>query len=670
MSQKRRILVTAALPYANGDIHIGHIVEYTLADFWSRFQKMRGHDCAYICADDTHGTPIMISARKQGITPEQLIERAADLHLKDFNAFEIQFDYFGSTNSPTNRKLVEEFFAKMKAKNHIVTKSVEQAYCEHDKMFLPDRLIVGTCPKCKAEDQYGDSCDVCSATYNPLDMKNARCSICGTPPVSKETEHLFFRLNDFRDMLQSWVHEHTAPEVARKLDEWFKEDLREWTISRDAPYFGFEIPGHPGKFFYVWVDAPVGYIAATKEWCEQNKRDFNDFWRSKDAEIYHIIGKDIIYFHALFWPAMLETAEFSKPTKILAHGMLTVNGAKMSKSKGTSIKANTYLKHLDPVYLRYYYACKMTGGIEDIDLNLTDFVTRVNSDLIGKITNVASRGASMLHRLDGHMGTLDAEGAVLLKKAQGKSEAIAALFEEREFAKAMQEIREIADDANKYFDQHEPWKLVKQDEAKTKQILTSTLNLFRVMAIYLKPIIPSYVARVEALFGEKPYQWQDAQKTLQNHPLQPFTHLLQRIDPKKVEELVEDSKQVEAPAPKAKTPAADQEPLAATIDIGVFNQVDLRVAKIVNAAEVAGADKLLQLTLDLGFEQRNVFAGIKSAYKAEDLVGRLTVMVANLQPRKMKFGMSEGMVLAAGPGGKEIHILSPDSGAKPGDRIH
>lgn len=669
MSQKRRILITAALPYANGDVHIGHIVEYTLADFWSRFQKMRGHDCIYICADDTHGTPIMISARKQGITAEQLIERAADLHLKDFNGFEIEFDYFGSTNSPTNRKIVEEIFGHMKAKGHITVKPVAQAYCEHDKMFLPDRLIVGTCPKCSAEEQYGDSCDVCGATYNPLDMKKPRCSICGTPPVSRETEHLFFKLNDFRDMLKSWVHKHTIPEVARKLDEWFKEDLREWTISRDAPYFGFEIPGYPGKFFYVWVDAPVGYIAATKEWCEKSGRNFDDFWRSKEAEIYHIIGKDIIYFHALFWPAMLETADYSKPTKVLPHGMLTVNGTKMSKSKGTSVKASTYLKHLDPIYLRYYYACKMTGGIEDLDLNLSDFVTRVNSDLIGKITNVASRGASMLHRLDGKMGTLDAEGAELVKKAQAKSEAIAILFEEREFAKGMQEIREIADEANKYFDQHEPWKLVKVDEAKTKQVLTSTLNLFRVMAIYLKPIIPSYVARVEALFGEQPYTWQDAQKTLQNHTLQPFTHLAQRIDPKKVEEMVEDSKEVVAEAPK-KSPVADQEPLAATIDIGVFNQVDLRVAKIVAASDVAGADKLLQLTLDLGFEQRNVFAGIKSAYKAEDLVGRLTVMVANLQPRKMKFGMSEGMVLAAGPGGKDIFILSPDSGAKPGDRIH
>lgn len=678
---QRRIVLTAALPYANGDLHIGHLVEYTMADMWARFQKMRGHECLYFCAEDTHGTPVMMTARKQGVTPEQFIAKSHAERLRDFGNFEVVFDHYSSTHSPENRKLVESFFKAMQDKGAIETRTIRQAYCEHDKMFLPDRFIVGTCPKCGAENQYGDSCEACSATYETLDLKNARCSICGTKPVAKDTPHLFFKLNTYRDFLKQWVPAHTAGEVTRKLDEWLKDELRDWDISREAPYFGFEIPGYPGKYFYVWVDAPIGYVATAKEWCDKNGRDLKEFWgEDAKSEVYHLIGKDIIYFHCLFWPAMLKTAGFKLPSSVWAHGMLTVNGVKMSKSKGTGVTAATYLKHLDPLYLRYYLACKMTPGIEDLDLNLDDFVARVNSDLIGKITNVASRGAALLHRLDGRMGNLDAEGQTLVRNAQKRGESIAAFFEARDFSKALLEIRAIADDANRYIDQYEPWKLIKEDAAKTKVVLTTALNLFRIMAIYLAPVLPSYTRKVQRLFNENDYRWQDAEKVLQDHALAPFEHLMQRIDPKKVEAMVEETKataakaaeQTNDAAAKASAPKSADAPGggAATIEYDDFAKVDLRIARIAKAEHVEGADKLLRLTLDLGGETRNVFAGIKSAYQPSDLEGRLTVMVANLKPRKMKFGMSEGMVLAAGPGGKDIFLLQPDDGAKPGDKVN
>lgn len=678
MTAPRQILITAALPYANGDIHIGHLVEYCMADFWNRFFKMQGHDSCYLCADDTHGTPIMLSAKKQGITPEALIARSQDSHLRDFRGFQIAFDHFSSTNSETNRILVEEIFAAVQKGQHIAVKEIEQAYCNTCAMFLPDRFIVGTCPKCKSEGQYGDSCDVCGATYSPLELIKPRCATCHNEPHAKKSQHLFFQLNHFSDFLKSWVPKHTNEEIARKMEEWLQHELKDWNISRDKPYFGFQIPGYPDKYFYVWMDAPIGYIAATKEYCEKTGKSFKNYWQDgSKSEVHHIIGKDIAYFHNLFWPAVLTAAGMRTPTGVHVHGMLTVNGTKMSKSKGTSIKAAKYLEYLDPTFLRYYYACKMTATAEDIDLNLQDFVSRVNSDLIGKITNVASRGASMLHRLDGIMGTLDAEGRELVTQAQVRSKAVANYFAQREFAKGILEIREIADEANKYFDQYEPWKLVKEQPERVRTILTTILNQFRIMAIYLKPILPEYVAKVEQLFGEQPYEWADAQKTLEKTALQPFHHLAQRIDPKKVEELVEASKDVTAAAPapskaaaKGTAPAAANDAVSPEIEFDDFAKVDLRVARIAKAQEVAGAEKLLQLTLDLGFTQRNVFAGIKSAYRPEDLEGRLTIMVANLKPRKMKFGMSEGMVLAAGPGGKEIFILSPDKGAKPGDRVN
>ena len=665
----RKIVLTAALPYANGDVHIGHMLEHLLCDFWTRFQKMRGHESLFICADDTHGTPIMLAARKQGITPEQLITQNWTSHVEDFKAFEVSHDHYSSTNSPTNRKLAEFCFASLQKAGVIETKSMRQLYCEHDKMFLPDRFVKGTCPKCGTADQYGDNCEKCSATYEPLDLKSPACSLCGNAPTPKDTEHLFVRLEDFRGFLKEWVPGHVQKEVSNKLDEWLSTELRPWCISRDEPYFGFEIPGHPKKYFYVWLDAPVGYISATEEYCVKNGKKLDDYWRNPKTEIYHCIGKDIVYFHTLFWASILKASGFNTPTKILVHGFLTVDGVKMSKSRGTFLMAKTYLKHLDPLFYRYYMACKMNNGIDDVDLSLDDFTHRVNSDLIGKITNIASRSAQMLARLDNKIGVMADDGKDLVKRAQEASEKIASHFEARDFARAMIEIREIADDANKYFDTYEPWKLVKVDEAKTKQVLAAALNVFRVMAVYLKPILPSYVEKVESLFKEKPYTWASAQAVLENHDLGDFVHLLQRIDPKKVQEMIADQKAVSAaqapPQPVKSAVAA----ILPEIEIDDFQKIDLRIARIEAAQLVVGADKLLQLTLDLGGEKKNVFSGIRHAYKPEDLVDRLTVVVANLKPRKMKFGMSEGMVLAAGPGGKDIFLLSPDSGALPGQRV-
>ncbi len=690
---KRNIIATAALPYANGPIHLGHLVEYLQADFWTRFQKMRGHDCRYVCADDTHGTPIMVKARELGIRPEELIERSFQEHSKDFADFGIHFDIYSSTNSEENRQLAEEFYIRMRDQGHTEVRKIQQLYCEHDKMFLPDRFVKGTCPTCGAADQYGDSCDKCGATYSPAELKGPYCSICRNTPVPKGSDHVFFKLNDFRDFLQEWMPAHTSREVSSKLLEWFKDDLRAWDISRDEPYFGFEIPGFKGKYFYVWLDAPIGYIASTWQLCKKQKDDFDSIWRQSNSkagnEIYHFIGKDIIYFHCLFWPAMLKAADFRLPNQVFVHGFLTVNGEKMSKSKGTFISARTYLNHLDPMYLRYYYACKLTSSLNDVDLNVEDFVGRVNSDLIGKITNLGSRGAQMLSkRIDGRLGKLDKEGELLVARAQARSESIAAHFEARDFAKALTEIRELADEANKYFDDKAPWNLIKEDVPGTRAVLTATLNIFRILAIYLKPVLPEYADKVASLLGESSYSWADAQKILQESSIGDYQHLAVRVELEKFQRVIEDSKPSEAAAPKATTDVAAKSATksatksAATkgappatetpgeIEFDDFAKVDLRIAKILEAEEIKEADKLLRLKVDLGeLGQRQIIAGIKSAYQAKDLVGRLTVVVANLKPRKMKFGMSEGMVLAAGPGGKDLFILSPDSGAQPGQKV-
>ncbi|MEK7355971.1 MAG: methionine--tRNA ligase, partial [Bdellovibrionota bacterium] len=557
-------------------------------------------------------------------------------------------------------------------------------YCDNDKMFLPDRFVKGTCPTCASPDQYGDSCDKCGSTYSPTELKQPKCAVCGTPPTLRGSDHIFFKLNDFREFLKDWMPQHTQKDVSAKLMEWFQGDLRDWDISRDDPYFGWEIPGFKGKYFYVWVDAPIGYISSTLQLAKKRGLDFDSLWKTGDTEIYHFIGKDITYFHCLFWPAMLKTAGFKLPNQVFVHGHMTVNGEKMSKSKGTSITARTYLNHLDPMYLRYYYACKLTARVDDLDLSITDFVNRVNSDLVGKITNLGSRGAQMLKkRIDGgKLGSLSGEGAELVKRAQARAETIASLYETREFSRALTEIREIADDANKYFDDRQPWNMIKTDVEGTRLALTATLNVFRLLSIYLKPVLPVYSDKVAKLLGEKPYAWNDLSKTLENADIGDYEHLATRVEMEKFEKIIEESKPKDAPAaPPAPVKAATSTPAGVPaptkpgeapgeISIDDFMKVDLRIAKIVEAEAVPEADKLLRLKVDLGeLGQRQIFAGIKSAYDPATLVGRLTVVVANLAPRKMKFGMSEGMVLAAGPGGKDLFILSPDSGAQPGQKV-
>lgn len=679
----RQIVLTCALPYANGPIHLGHMLEHIEADIFSRFQKMRGHECVFICADDTHGTPIMIKAREQKITPEQLIARSYDEHRRDFAGFQIGFDHYGSTNSPENRALCELFYTRMKAANHVHKKPIEQLYCEHDKMFLPDRFVKGGCPKCKSPGQYGDSCDVCGATYSPQDLIGPGCSLCGTPPVKKTSDHVFFKLNNFKTYLQEWLPAHTGPEVSRKMMEWFNEDLRDWDISRDEPYFGFAIPGEPGKYFYVWVDAPMGYVSSLDQWCRAHGRELSEFWSEKSpAEIYHFIGKDIVYFHTLFWPALLKSADFKSPTNVHVHGHVMVNGEKMSKSKGTFISAEVYLKHLDPQYLRYYYATKINGGIDDLDLNLEDFAARVNSDLVGKIVNLASRGAQMLcKKMDGILSTPDAAGAQLLGQITAQAENIARHYEARDFSKATTLIRECAELTNKYFDEKAPWKTLESDPASTKQVLTTTLNAFRKIAIYLQPVLPALAEQTAALLNEKPYTWADLDRELSNCKINDYVHLAQRVDADKVKAMIEEQKQVYAaqapkPAPAASPSAvkanAKGVPAAAPAEIEFddFAKIDLRIARVVEAEEIKEADKLLRLKVELEPGQyKQIIAGIKSAYAPEKLLGRQVLICANLKPRKMKFGLSEGMVLAAGDGGTDLFVLSPDTGAKAGAKV-
>ncbi len=682
---KRKILITCALPYANGPIHIGHMMEHIEADIYSRFQKMNGHECLFICADDTHGTPIMIAARNAGVTPESWIEKSYHDHLKDFKAFSINFDHYGSTNSDENKKLCELFYERMKAKNFVHKKPIEQLYCEHDKMFLPDRFVKGTCPKCSATDQYGDSCDVCGATYGPNELKNPGCSLCGTHPVKKPSDHIFFKLNEFKSFLTDWLSTHTAPEISKKMLEWFNEDLRDWDISRDEPYFGIKIPGEDKKYFYVWVDAPMGYISASEQFLKTQGRKLSEFWDTDStAEVYHFIGKDIVYFHTLFWPALLKSADFRTPTKVNVHGHVMVNGEKMSKSKGTFISASVYLKYLDPQYLRYYYATKLNGSIDDLDLSFTDFTNRVNSDLVGKIVNLASRGAQMINKkFNNQMSVCDADGKILLQKIQAESENIAKLYDARDTAKATTAIRELAELTNKYFDDKSPWKTSDTDPIETQKVLTTTLNAFRILAIYLKPILPDLILQVEILMNEKNYQWLDAQKIIENHTIQNYVHLASRVEKEKIEALITEQKVIFeiVAAEKAKelknrpASAVSVKPVVASsaateIDFADFEKIDLRIAKIIEAEEIKEADKLLRLKVELADGQtKRIIAGIKSAYSAEKVLGRMVLICANLKPRKMKFGISEGMVLAAGDGGADLFILSPDAGAKIGAKV-
>ncbi|UVM73777.1 methionine--tRNA ligase [Pseudomonas alvandae] len=680
MSEPRKILVTSALPYANGSIHLGHMLEYIQTDMWTRFQKHRGNQCIYVCADDAHGSAIMLRAEKEGITPEQLIANVQAEHSADFAEFLVDFDNFHSTHAEENRELSSQIYLKLRDAGHISTRSVTQYFDPEKKMFLADRFIKGTCPKCGTEDQYGDNCEKCGATYAPTDLKDPKSAISGATPVLRDSQHFFFKLPDFQQMLQAWTRSGTLQDaVANKLAEWLDSGLQEWDISRDAPYFGFEIPGEPGKYFYVWLDAPIGYMASFKNLCDRTPElDFDAFWaKDSTAEVYHFIGKDIVNFHALFWPAMLEGAGFRKPTGINVHGYLTVNGQKMSKSRGTFIKARTYLDHLSPEYLRYYYAAKLGRGVDDLDLNLEDFVQKVNSDLVGKVVNIASRCAGFIHK--GNAGLLVAGNAApeLTDAFLAAAPGIADAYENRDFARAMREIMALADRANAWIADKAPWSLAKQEgkQDEVQAICALGINLFRQLVIFLKPVLPLLAADAEAFLNVAPLTWNDHQTLLSNHQLNEFKPLMTRIDATKVQAMIDASKedlaasQTDTGGPSGNGELA-KDPLSPEIDFDAFAAVDLRVALIVKAEAVEGADKLLRLTLDIGDEQRNVFSGIKSAYPdPAKLEGRLTMMIANLKPRKMRFGMSEGMVMAAGPGGEEIYLLSPDSGAKPGQRI-
>ena len=681
MSEPRKILVTSALPYANGSIHLGHMLEYIQTDMWVRFQKHRGNQCIYVCADDAHGSAIMLRAEKEGITPEQLIDNVKAEHSADFSDFLVDFDNFHSTHSDENRELSSMIYTRLRDAGHIATRSITQYFDPEKKMFLADRFIKGTCPKCGTADQYGDNCEKCGATYAPTDLKDPKSAISGATPVLKDSKHFFFDLPAFDAMLKSWTRSGTLQDaVANKIAEWLDAGLQQWDISRDAPYFGFEIPDEPGKYFYVWLDAPVGYMASFKNLCARRPDlDFDAYWaKDSTTELYHFIGKDIVNFHALFWPAMLEGAGLRKPTGINVHGYLTVNGQKMSKSRGTFIKARTYLEHLSPEYLRYYYAAKLGKGVDDLDLNLEDFVQKVNSDLIGKVVNIASRCAGFIHK--GNAGVMVADNAspeltdAFLAAAPGIAEA----YEARDFARAMREIMGLADRANAYIAEKAPWSLAKQEgkQDEVQAVCALGVNLFRQLVIFLKPVLPLLAADAEKFLNVAPLTWDDHKTLLANHQLNPFQALMSRIDPVKVEAMTAASKEdlVASATDTGATPLGNgellKEPLAAEIEFDAFAAVDLRVALILKAEHVEGADKLLRLTLDIGDEQRNVFSGIKSAYpNPSELEGRLTMMIANLKPRKMRFGMSEGMVMAAGPGGEEIYLLSPDSGAKPGQRI-
>ena len=674
MGEKRKIVVTSALPYANGDIHIGHLVEYVQTDFWVRYQKLRGHDCVYVCADDTHGTPIMIRARKEGITPEELIARSHAQHLKDFSDFQISFDNYYTTNSPENKDLSIKFFEAMEKSGAIAKRTTPQLYCEHCKMFLPDRFVKGVCPKCGAPDQYGDSCDKCGATYGAEDLGSPKCTTCFSQPVVKDAEHLYFELEPQHEYLEKWIQEHTTSDVSNKLLEWFKEPLRGWCISRDAPYFGFEIPGYKDKFFYVWVDAPIGYIASL-----QNLGRL-EMWNDPDAELYHFIGKDIIRFHCLFWPGMLRVAGFKGPNKVFVHGFLTVNGEKMSKSKGTFVNARTYLDNLPPEALRYYYAAKLGGTVDDMDLNLTDFVQRVNSDLVGKITNIASRGGQMLQKkLDGRLGALDADGAQLVQKCRDAAEAIAGYYEDRRFNMAVVEICRLADAANEYFDRREPWKTVKTDPETTRVTLTAALNAFRIIAIYLKPILPVYAEKAMKLFGETEWKWDAIFTALENCALGEYEYLASRIDAKQVEAMVAaatakpaETGEVahESRPSKNKAKVVEAPSLAPEIAFSDFEKVDLRVGVVESCEIVPKSSKLLKFVIDAGsLGKRTIFSGIRQAYEDPSaLIGKEVVFVANLAPRKMSVGVSEGMILFAGEPGVNGGVLSPFASAGAGTR--
>jgi len=686
-NKKRKILVTSALPYANGSIHIGHLVEYIQTDIWVRFQKMQGHECYYVCADDAHGTPIMLRAQSEGITPEKLINDTSIEHQKDFEDFSVNFDNYHSTHSDENKFFAETIYNRLNDTGHISKRIISQAYDPEKEMFLPDRFIKGECPKCGTADQYGDNCEACGATYSPTELKNAVSAVSGAKPIEKDSEHYFFKLPDFEAMLKEWTASgHLQDEISNKLQEWFDAGLQEWDISRDAPYFGFEIPDSNGKYFYVWLDAPIGYIASFKNLCDsdygiRNNIDFDSFWKPEQAsesqtELYHFIGKDIVYFHGLFWPAMLHGAGFRTPTAIFSHGFLTVDGQKMSKSRGTFIKARTYLNELNPEYLRYYFAAKLGSGVTDLDLNLEDFRLRVNADLVGKVVNIASRCAGFIKKKFNSTLSENISEPALFEQFAKASSPISEHYEKREFSKAIREIMTLADLANQYIDEKKPWQAIKEagKEQEVHEVCSMGINLFRQLIIYLSPVLPDMAEKTCDFLNCNNMLWHDISTPLTGHEIKKFKPLMMRVEEDKIEAMINASKEELKAIKKPeivdkKMVESTADPISEMIEFDDFAKIDLRIAKIIKAQHVEKADKLLQLTLDLGGETRNVFAGIKSAYQPEDLEGKLTVMVANLAPRKMRFGVSEGMVLAAGPGGKDLWILNPDEGAQPGMRV-
>lgn len=681
MSQ-RKILVTNALPYANGDIHLGHVMEAIQTDIWVRLQKMRGHQCIYVCADDAHGTAIMLSAESQGITPEALIDQVKLEHQRDYDGFLIGFDNFHTTHSEENREFSEAIYLALERNGHIARRNIRQLFDPEKNLFLADRYITGACPRCKAEGQYGDNCEVCGSTHSPSELINPKSALSGATPVERESEHFFFKVPAFTEMLREWIHGGAVHEaVANKLNEWLEEGLQEWDISRDAPYFGFEIPGHTGKYFYVWLDAPIGYMASFLNYCKREALDFDAWWRpGGDYELYHFIGKDIVNFHTFFWPAMLESAGYRKPDAVFVHGFVTVDGTKMSKSRGTFINASAYLNHLNPEYLRYYLAAKLGPGVDDLDLNLEDFVQRVNSDLVGKLVNIASRCAGFIGKNFDGMLAASLDNEELVGEIQQASPRIAELLEAREYGKAIRLVMTLADKANQYLNERKPWEIARTDRKshELQQICTTGINAFRLLAGYLKPVLPAMAADSEEFLAIDPLAWSDFDSLLLDHRINRFKPLMTRVEPAAVQAMVEESRESwnrQQGGGDADSAQEAIEDIAGEIDIGAFAKVDLRVARVTEAGIVEGADKLLRLRLDLGVDaageavERTVFAGIRSAYKPEELTDKLLVVVANLKPRKMKFGNSEGMILAAGPGGKDIWVLHPDTGAKPGMRI-
>lgn len=675
----RQILVTSALPYANGHIHLGHLVEYLQTDIWVRFQKMRGHRCIYLCADDTHGTAITMRARAEGRTEEEVIAEMSEAHQRDFAGFGIEFDHYGSTHSEANRAVCHEVWAALRGSEMVIEEEIAQLFDEQQGVFLADRFVRGTCPRCGSKDQPGDNCGSCGSTYSPVDLQDPVSALSGTRPVVREATHLFVRIEKMHDFLDEWTQSGTLPsESANYLKNFFlNEPLRDWDVSRPQPYFGFEIPDSPGNCWYVWFDAPNGYIAATREWCAMKGENPDHWWRNADCEIHHFIGKDIQYFHTLFWPAMLRTAGFQLPTRVHIHGFLTVDGEKMSKSRGTFIRASKYLEHLDPEYLRYYYATKLSSRVEDLDLNLGEFVARVNSDLVGKVVNLASRTAKFI--ADTGLSEAYPEDGGLFERFREAGEPIAEAYEKGDYGKAMRMIMELADLANPFVEERAPWDL-RKDPARARDLqdtCTVALNLFRTLVIYLAPVLPGLAGKTGELFGENLFTWDQAQAPLLGRPIGKFTHMMQRVDAARIEAMIAESREEAAPALPAAAPTWDDSgdalaatPIAAEIGIEDFLKTDLRVARIVAAEEVPEAKKLVKLTLSLGGDsRRTVFAGIKSAYAPAELVGRLVVVVANLAPRQMKFGVSEGMIIASGPGGEDIFLLSPDEGAVPGQRV-